>query len=256
MMKFDLSKIKLSKNDEKRSLFLPDKPSKELAEFIGILTGDGYLNYYPYQSKYLLEIAGDSRLDKHYLNSYVKNLIKRLFNIESSFFIRNDQNSMYLRLISKGLVTYLIKIGFKKGKKEQIGIPKWITSNRNYMVSFLKGVADTDFSIHFRKNYPIISFGSKSKMLTKIIFNFLKDEGFQLKNYYKEKKIDKRGYNDSITYSVKLNGEKNLVLWLYLIAFRNKRHLYKIKKWGGWNLNPGFRTKHLVVDDSPTSSAY
>lgn len=241
-MKFDLSKINLSNNDIKRGLVLPKRHSKELAEFIGILTGDGYLNYYSYQNKYLLEIAGDKRFDKDYLTKYVKKRIKHLFNLEPSYFIRNDQNTMYLRLISKGLITYLVKIGFKKGKKEQIEIPTWIISNRRYMQYFLKGIADTDCSIHFRKHYPIINFKSKSKPLVNSIFNFLKRENFKLKNFYKEKKIDKRGYKNSIVYSITLNGFKNMNLWLDSINFRNKRHLDRI--WERGDLNPGFRLIH------------
>jgi len=57
----------------------------------------------------------------------------------------------------------LIDIGFKKGRKGQIDIPKWIYSERKYMIYFIKGLADTDFSLHFRKSYPIIGFKSKSK---------------------------------------------------------------------------------------------
>ena len=136
-MKFDLSKIELSKNDIKRELKLPEKPSEELAEFFGIMKGDGYLNYYHYQNKYLLEIAGDKNLDKDYLQNYVKKLVKELFNLNSSFFIRKRQNTMYLRLISKGLITYLIKAGFKKGKKGNINAPSWISSHKEYMLYFI-----------------------------------------------------------------------------------------------------------------------
>jgi len=227
-MKFDLSKIELSINDLNRNLILPKESSQKLAEFIGLLTGDGYLNYYSSQEKYLLEIAGDSRLDKDYLMNYVKRMIKNLFNIKASFFTRKDQNSMYLRLISKGLIIYLIKIGFKKGRKNQINVPHWIISNREYMIYFIKGLADTDFSLYYRKRYPIVSFTSKSECLVKSVFNFLKKEEFMIKNYYKEERIDKRGYSNTIAYNIKLNGKKNLALWSRLINFRNKRHLKKM----------------------------
>jgi len=180
-MEFDLTNVKLSHNDIKRGLTLPKNPSKELAEFIGILTGDGYINYYPYQYKYLLEIAGDSRFDDNYLTGYVRELVKRLFSLESSFFRIKSQNSMYLRLISKGLINYLVEAGFKKGKKEQITIPSWIISNEDYMLHFIKGLIDTDGSIHFRGNYPIISFASKSHPLVAEVYAFLKREGFILR---------------------------------------------------------------------------
>jgi hypothetical protein len=251
-MKFDLLNIKLSKNDIKRGLILPTQSSKELAEFLGILTGDGYLNFYSDQYKYLIEIYGDSRLDKNYLESYVTSLVKKLFNLVATTHKKKDQNSLCLRLISKGLVNYLVYVGFKKGRKEQIGIPNWINSSRNYMFSFIKGLADTDCSIHYRKDYPIISFTSKSEVLVSEVFNFLKQEGFLTKNYYKETRHDVRFKSPSIVYRLRLNGRENLRLWFKYIYFRNKRHLIKIKKWDLRNLNPRFRRMHLSLHPSPT----
>ena len=177
----------------------------------------------------MVEIAGDKKLDKNYLEMHVANLVKKLFNIQSTIYNRKKQNTMYLRILSKGIVNFLLEAGFKKGKKEQIDIPYWIILKEDYMLAFLKGIADTDCSIHFRGGkYPIISFASKSEPLAKTIFGFLKKKGFILSNYYKEERVDKRGYNDTTVYSIKLNGEKNFDLWLDLINFRNKRHLNKI----------------------------
>jgi len=93
-MRFDLTPICMSAKDRKRGLFLPEFPSEDLAEFFGILTGDGYINYYEFQNKYLLEIAGDSHLDYEYLRKYVNDLIKNIFNLDSSFFKRKDQNAL------------------------------------------------------------------------------------------------------------------------------------------------------------------
>jgi hypothetical protein len=228
-MEFDLSEVGKSWNDIKRGLILPNEPSEELAEFFGILTGDGYINYYPNDYKSSLEIAGDSRFDEMYLKNHVAKLVKILFNLESSYSIKKGQNSIYLRLISKGLINYLSTIGFKKGRKGQIGIPEWILHDKTHMTFFLKGMIDTDGSIHFRGDYPIISISSKSEVLIKHLFNFIQKEGFKLKNYYKEERIEKRGYNNSVVYKVRLNGHENLNLWLKLVGFRNERHLNKLK---------------------------
>jgi hypothetical protein len=234
-VEFETSRIEYSYSDFKRGLILPKQSSNELAEFIGILTGDGYMNLYK-KYFYMIEIAGDKRLDKDYLGVYVNNMINKLFNIKPTVYKRKKQNTMYLRILSKGILNYLLMIGFKKGKKEQIGIPSWIISDNDYMLAFLKGLADTDGSLYFRGgDYPIVSFTSKSEPLVRNVFNFLKEKGFNLTNYYKEDKVDKRGYNNSITYTIKLNGRKKFKLWSDLINFRNKRHLDKIKKWGRRN---------------------
>ena len=45
-MEFNLSKIKFSKNDINRNIKIPKILTKELAEFVGIMIGDGHLGYY------------------------------------------------------------------------------------------------------------------------------------------------------------------------------------------------------------------
>jgi len=102
--------------DKNRRLILPSKPNKELAEFWGILSGDGYMNLYKKHFR-IIEISGDSRLDKEYLNNYVTSLIQKLFNLKPSISYKKGQNSMYLKIMSKGLFLYLDNLGFLKGKK-------------------------------------------------------------------------------------------------------------------------------------------
>jgi len=135
---------------------------------------------------------------------------------------------MYIRLISKGVYTYLLHKGFMNGRKTDITIPAWVIQNRVYMLNFLRGYIDTDGSIHFRGNYPIISFSSKSEQLIKPIFDFVKNQGFSISNYYKEQQTDKRNNKLSICYSIKINGKNNLQLWKKLIYFKNSRHLKKV----------------------------
>jgi len=45
-MKFDLSKIEFSKRDISRNIKLPIKLTENLAEFMGIIMGDGHLSHY------------------------------------------------------------------------------------------------------------------------------------------------------------------------------------------------------------------
>jgi len=239
-MKFDLSQIKLSKNDIKRGLVLPKTCSKELAEFIGILTGDGYINFDNRKYSYIIEIAGDKTLDKNYLEKYVINLINKLFNIGPKIYIKKNQNTMYVRILSKGIFNYLLTMGFKRGKKEQISTPKWILDNKKFMVSFIKGLADTDFSLmlsnkpsKISKYYPTISLKIKSRVLVKEVGHFLKRNGFKINVIKDEIKKDKRGYKDSVTSSLILSGRENLERWMKEIRFRNKRHLNKYKEYIG-----------------------
>ena len=90
-------------------------------------------------------------------------------------------------------------VGFKAGKKEQIRIPNWILKDNNLMVSFVKGLIDTDGSLMLTKKpsrksvfYPIISIKLKSKILVQQIGKFLEEFGFRVNIIEDELRIDKR----------------------------------------------------------------
>ncbi len=238
-MKFDLSEIKLSRIDKKRGLKLPMVPSKELAEFVGILAGDGYVNFTRQEnSHYTINIAGDSRLDYEYLRLHVKPLIEKLFKITPRFNIRNNQNLAQLNLSSKGLVKYLEKIGYFKHKSKIIRVPNWIKNNEIYMKYFIKGLADTDFSLMIYKNrkhyppYPIVAISLKCKELITLLAHFLRKKGFLVNLIRNEVKVEKRlGYENTFVDRIKLSGRQNLRLWMNIIGFRNSRHLNKYDKY-------------------------
>ncbi len=237
-MEFDLSKIKLSCYDRKRGLILPTKPSEDLAEFIGILAGDGYISYDSKKYSYVVEIAGNKVLDKDYLENHIKNLIKLLFNIDCKIYYKKNENTTVIRVLSKGLFHYLINLGFKNGKKEQIGTPNWILVNDSLMLAFVKGLIDTDGSLMLIRKpskkslfYPIISIRLKSKILINQVGHFLNKHGFIINVIEDEIRIDKRGYTDTIISSLIISGRKNLDLWMDTISFRNQKHLNKYEKY-------------------------
>lgn len=80
-MHFDISNIDYNHQDRKRGITLPISLSLELAEFIGIVIGDGSLKVLQHRKSYEIAIAGDSRLDYEYHTKRINNLIKGLFNI-------------------------------------------------------------------------------------------------------------------------------------------------------------------------------
>ena len=227
-----------SKNDLKRNLKLP-KNSKELAEFFGILTGDGYINYYSNKHEYVIEISGHSEDDSEYFQ-YLSDLFLKLFNVKPCLYIRNNQNSAYLRLRSKGVFYFLKGLGFVIGRKEQIGIPSWIWENDRYMYNFLRGLIDTDGSFILKKRnkfappYPVIKICSKSYSLINTVSLWMKNKGFSL---WSGKEIKKDNRNGVITklYRLEISGNRNFKKWLKFIGFSNYKH---IKKMGREGLSP------------------
>ena len=86
-------------------------------------------------------------------------------------------------LYSKKAVDFLVNnIGLKRGSKENASIPQIIFSERKMMVSFLRGLFDTDGCIKFSKQnkqinyYPRIQIALRTSQLAlqlREIFNLL-----------------------------------------------------------------------------------
>ncbi len=236
-MKFDLKQVEITKFDKKVGLRLPESPNNTLAEFVGILMGDGYFNNYPTYS--CLEIAGNSRLDYNYLTNYITPMILDLFNLNPKIIIRKEENSMYLRIMSKGLNKYLISIGLIPGKKEKLDLPQWISENDEYMRHFIRGLIDTDGSLVLlnRKQkkysfYPRISLSLKNENIIQLVGNWLQQQGLSVCFMkHKSKHIYKEIIRNTLAYRLNVNGRKQLEKWMQLISFKNERHLLKYEKY-------------------------
>lgn len=139
-----------------KSINIPKK-CPALAEFMGILAGDG--NSYSLRrgkkvGVYTIRIAGDSRHDKEYLEEFVANLGKDLFKLNPKLRKLKGKNALHLVFYSKQLVNLLSDIGFPSGDKikNNIGIPSWIKNDRNLLKAYIRGVIDTDGSIFRMSN--------------------------------------------------------------------------------------------------------
>lgn len=125
------------------------KFNEKLAEFIGVLLGDGNIHTYRKGKKvatYMIQIAGNSKKDKVYLENYVFDLFKDLFGFEPKFYQNKNSNCIYLIAHSLELVNFLEKMGLKSGKKimNRLTIPKWIFQDKSFIRSCLRGLYDTD----------------------------------------------------------------------------------------------------------------
>ena len=86
--------LEFSHVDKKKGLVIPKYMINELAEFMGILVGDGYIGKYKndkgIKRKQRIEIVGHSEHEREYLNGHVKYLLKELFNLEVKIVKRYD----------------------------------------------------------------------------------------------------------------------------------------------------------------------
>lgn len=150
------------------------KQSTELAEFVGILLGDGNINAYKKGKKvrtYHIKIAGDYKTDKGYHIEYIKPLCEKLFQINAREIRLIKQNERFIVMYGKRLIEFFREMGINPGDKivNQSTIPEWVYKRKSYIRACLRGLIDTDGSV-FRMsrkdpNLIRISFKNANRVL-------------------------------------------------------------------------------------------
>jgi len=241
---FDLSKIELSVKDISRGIVFPKKLTDDLAEFIGIMVGDGHLDAKTWKKKdgqkavrYNLKISGN-KAEEEYL-SYIQHLFKSLFNLNLIYMQDTSRGAIILRAHSKGIVNFLNKvcqIPVNK-KNNSVGVPNIIREGSvSIKYAFLRGLADTDFTLTFKNrgkrghNYPLIKASFKSKKLVQDLEVLYRECGFRYSTYYNEVRDDKR-FGRTVIHNIYLYGKDNLRKWIKTIGFSNQKFRRKIEKW-------------------------
>jgi len=198
------------------------KPKKDsaLAEFVGIVLGDGGI------SQKQIFITLNRVTDKAYA-IFVKNLIKKLFDVRAGVF----QNKKYLAddiSISRvGIVKFLVDdVGLKIGNKirNKVDIPNWIKKDKQLQSACLRGLVDTDGSVFVHKyvsrgkqySYKKISYCSRSPLLLKSASNILK--GLKIKH-----RVTKNNFE------IRIESQKDVKKYFDLINSSNPKHLKRYK---------------------------
>ncbi|MBI2044864.1 hypothetical protein HYT23_02300 [Candidatus Pacearchaeota archaeon] len=212
------------------------RDSEELAEFYGIMLGDG--NSYKtsfYKSRnnkrgvYVIKIVGDSRHDKEYLTNYVKPLIEKLFNIQVRVGrfkpkkgFQDPPNAMFIESHSVKLINFLEEKGFPPGNKikNKLRIPVWIKDHNKFLIACLRGLYDTDGSVYklTNQNSHQFCFTNYNQDLLNDVRNGLLSLGINCSRISKGKEI----------YITK---KDELRKFLKLIGFSNDKHLKKVRMW-------------------------
>lgn len=203
--------------------------SLELAEFYGIMLGDGNshkTNYYnsrkDKRGTFMIRIVGDSRLDYDYFVNYVKSLIEKLFEIKVRMGKFKNSNAIFLEAHGTKIVEFLEGKGFPPGNKikNKLRIPEWIKNNKQYLKSCLRGLYDTDGSVYklTGQNSHQICFTNANQGLLQDVVDSLLSLRINCSKISKGKDI----------YITK---KSELRKFLKLINFSNDRHLKKVRMW-------------------------
>lgn len=203
-----LLKIKIPKKDVK------------LAEFVGIMLGDGGI------SSYAVTITLSSE-EKEYIN-YISGLIFDLFKVRPKVYKSKIANAVNIVVHRKQFVDFCLSMGLVLGNKvkQEVNIPGWILSNKKYLPACLKGLFDTDGCVFVheylasgkRYFYLKIAFTNASKPLVFSVHQSLVQLGIS-------SRVSKN------LKDVRIEDQAQVSKYISMIGSSNHKHLEKIKKW-------------------------
>jgi hypothetical protein len=152
--------------------------SAALAEFIGIVLGDGSIRVGQV-------VVWCNLLDIAYAQ-YLKRLIFNLFSVKASLSVDLRDHVVAVLASSVALVEHLETLGLKRGDKvrQQVDVPSWVWQRRDFQMACLRGLMDTDGCVYrhaYRVNgklygYTKLAFTNYSRPLldsTKRLFEAL-----------------------------------------------------------------------------------
>ncbi len=151
--------------NRRRDITIP-KYSNNLAEFFGILLGDGNLT-----SAHIAVTLGNKEL--LYAN-HVMQLYKILFGPLPKIYISPD-GYMMVYLCSTEISRWLMREGMVCNKvRAQVDVPRWIFDQESYMRHFVRGFFDTDGSVYKLRFGIQLSFTNRSAPLLVSLQKLLK----------------------------------------------------------------------------------
>ncbi|MDP2630774.1 MAG: hypothetical protein Q8P56_05195 [Candidatus Uhrbacteria bacterium] len=195
------------------------KYSEELAEFVGIILGDGGI------SDYQVIVTLNSEDEQEYA-SFVIHLARSLFRIPVRVSFRKNSLSMDLVISRVALVRFCTeKLGLLRGDKikHQVDIPEWIKKNQKYAVACVRGLVDTDGSVFTHRykvngklySYKKLEFCSRSEPLRFSVHRIL--GSLAIKGRLS------RGYD------IFIDDQKQVKRYFQVIGSHNPKHLMRYK---------------------------
>lgn len=155
----------------RRDVILPVGYTADLAEFFGVMLGDGKLSHF--------QIAVNLGTKEMFYAEYLVNLIFSIFNVRPKIAIRKTgHKDIYLGSVA--ITDWLRKEGLVYNKVlSQVDVPKWITRDGSFIKRFLRGFFDTDGSVYKLRWGVQVEFTNKSAPLLRSARNMLMYLGYR-----------------------------------------------------------------------------
>ena len=122
-------------------------PSRLLAEYLGMVAGDGHIDTYQ------VTLTTNSETDLQHAKHFAKTA-SHLFGVQARISFKTSSKACVVTLNSKTLSDYLQVQGFPKGSKIKLGlpVPRWISNDKAFSFAFIRGLFDSDGCVYQDKH--------------------------------------------------------------------------------------------------------
>ena len=113
---------------------MPKSLTKDLAELIGMLVGDGNIGIYKGKgyTHHEINFSGHKYDDFQYFDQHLNTIFRKLFNTELKIKNKNNQNTLIARIGSKGILQFFSEILElpTRNKTQKTRIPSYKICNK------------------------------------------------------------------------------------------------------------------------------
>ena len=189
------------------------KASNLLAEFIGIVMGDGHVG------RYQISICTNSITDSEHATHTYK-LAKRLFDVPISISKKKESNALSIVISSREVSRFLQQQGIPEGNKIEKGImvPAWVSRDRNYSHCLARGLFDADGCV-FVDTHRI-----RGKIYKNLGIAFANQEPTLLKFFYKNLCAIGLSPTQTSRFRVFLRRRRDIRKYFVIVGTSNSKH--------------------------------
>jgi hypothetical protein len=193
--------------------------NKDIAEFVGILLGDGSIDT-KYQNRVQITL---NKAEIEYAN-YIIELARRNFKVKPLLRFRKVECALDIKIFNKKFIEFLTnKIGLVPAPKWGRAVIPDAFMEEHLARYVLRGYFDTDGSVIITNNngtlYPRLEMKICPSPMCASFVKILNTSGFRFGAY-------QIGNGET---RIQMNGQSQLQKWITTIGFSNPNHLKKIK---------------------------
>ena len=216
------------------------KLTEGISEICGAIIGDGWIQ----SNESGLFITGNMVEDKLYYDNCIVPLINKELNLNLKAKPFPYWRTYGISIYKKSIIRMFLNLGLPKGNKAKIAhIPTSFKRKKEFFISVLRGIFDTDGSIYFMKDpnkqnslhaRPRIRITSISKKLIEDI----KDLSEKLGIKHSNPSPGKWSGSPNSNYIFEINRIDSISKWLNIVKTNNPAHQTNIRIWNKFGFCP------------------